>query len=233
MADLAALQSTLGITFNDSSLLEKSLVHRSYLNENPHQTESNERLEFLGDALIGLAIADELYRRFPERHEGELTKLRSAVVRRESLAEIADLLHLGQYLYLGRGEAQGGGRNRERNLACVFEAVIGAALLDSGYDVARNLVLKLLKEPMEQAVEQMDTMDYKSRLQEVVQAQQQYALGYRVIEMTGPDHDRVFRVEVTVGGIAIGVGSGKSKQQAEKDAARVALEALSREDDAV
>jgi len=233
MADLATLQSTLGVTFNDSSLLEQSLVHRSYLNENPDQTISNERLEFLGDALIGLAIAHELFRRFPKIDEGELTKLRSAVVCRESLADIADLLHLGEYLYMGRGEALGGGGKRERNLACVFEALMGAVLLDSGYDIACDLVLKLLKEPMEQAIEQLDTKDYKSRLQEIVQARQQYPPIYRVVEMTGPDHNRVFIVEVTAGGIAIGVGSGKSKQQAEKDAAHAALRTLSREDGTV
>ena len=228
MTNLAALLTTLGLTFNDSSLLEQSLVHPSYLNENPGQTESNERMEFLGDALIGFVIADELYRRFPERHEGELTKLRSAVVCGKTLSGIADLLHLGQYLYLGRGEEQGGGRNRERNLACVFEALIGAVLLDSGYDAARNLVVKLLKGAIEQVVDQLDIIDYKSRLQEVVQARQQHAPVYRVIEMIGPDHAREFRVQVTAAGIAIGVGSGKSKQQAEKDAARVALEALSK-----
>ena len=227
MADFAALQSTLGVTFKNASLLEQSLIHRSYLNETSDELPSNERLEFLGDALIGLAVADDLYRRFPELQEGDLTKLRAAVVCRDSLAEVARSLDLGDYLYLGHGEQQGGGRKRERNLVCAFEALIGAVLLDRGYDVARELLLNLLTEAIDQAAEQLDVMDYKSKLQEIVQAQHQLTPKYRVAIMTGPDHDREFTIEVTAGDRVIGTGSGKSKQQAEKDAARVALETLS------
>jgi len=233
MADFAALQSTLGVTFRNISLLEQSLIHRSYLNETSAELSSNERLEFLGDALIGLVVADDLYRRFPELQEGNLTKLRAAVVCRDSLAEVARSLDLGDYLFLGRGEEQGDGRKRERNLACVFEALIGAVLLDSGYEVARDLVLKSLAKLIEQAVEQLNEMDYKSNLQEIVQAQHQLTPKYRVVNMTGPDHDREFTVEVVAGDRVIGVGLGKSKQQAEKDAARVALESLNEEDSAV
>ena len=234
MADFAMLQSILGVTFKNTSLLEQSLIHRSYLNEaSDLNLSSNERLEFLGDALIGLAVADDLYRRFPELQEGDLTKLRAAVVCRDSLAEVACSLDLGEYLYLGRGEEQGGGRKRERNLACAFEALIGAVLLDRGYDVARELLLNLLKEAMNQAAGQLDVMDYKSKLQEIIQLNQQVTPTYRVVKTTGPDHDREYVVEVIAAGVTIGRGSGKSKQQAEKDAAREALEKLKGEDDSV
>lgn len=230
MADFAALQSTLGVTFKNTSLLEQSLIHRSYLNETSQELSSNERLEFLGDALIGLAVADDLYWRFPELQEGDLTKLRAAVVCRDSLAEVARSLDLGDYLYLGRGEEQGGGRKRERNLACVFEALIGAVLLDKGYDVARELLLKLLRAAIDQAAEQLDVMDYKSKLQELIQLRQQVTPTYRVVKTAGPDHDREYSVEVVAAGVAIGMGLGKSKQQAEKEAARAALEKLNAED---
>jgi len=230
MADFATLQSTLGVTFENTSLLEQSLIHRSYLNENVDlELSSNERLEFLGDALIGLAVADDLYRRFPELQEGDLTKLRAAVVCGDSLAQVGRSLNLGDYLYLGRGEDLGGGRKRERNLACAFEALIGAVLLDRGYNVARELLLTLLKETINQAAEQLDEMDYKSHLQELMQLKQQVTPTYRVIKTEGPDHDREYNVEVVVGGMVVGSGSGKSKQQAEKDAARVALEKLEME----
>ena len=233
MADFAALQNTLGVTFKNVSLLEQSLIHRSYLNETSAELSSNERLEFLGDALIGLVVAEDLYRRFPELQEGNLTKLRAAVVCRDSLAEVARSLDLGNYLYLGRGEEQGDGRKRERNLACAFEALIGAVLLDNGYEVTRDLVLKSLAKLIEQAVEQLNEMDYKSNLQEIVQAQHQLTPKYRVVNMTGPDHEKEFTVEVVAGDRVIGLGLGKSKQQAEKDAARVALEILNNEDSAV
>ena len=229
MPDFAALQNILGVTFKNTSLLEQSLIHRSYLNETSDELLSNERLEFLGDALIGLAVADDLYQRFPELQEGDLTKLRAAVVCRDSLAEVARSLELGDYLHFGRGEEQGGGRKRDRNLACAFEALIGAVLLDGGYDVARALLLNLLRAAIDHAVDQLDAMDYKSKLQELIQLRQQVTPTYRVVKTAGPDHDREYSVEVVAGGLAIGMGSGKSKQQAEKDAARVALEKLQRE----
>jgi len=233
MADFATLQSSIGVTFNDATLLERALVHRSYLNETSEDLSSNERLEFLGDALIGLAVADDLYRRFPQLQEGDLTKLRAAVVCRDSLAEVARSLDLGEYLYLGRGEEQGGGRKRDRNLACAFEGLIGAVLLDRGYDVAGELLLKLLKEAIDEAAEQLGVMDYKSKLQELVQLRQQVTPTYRVVKTEGPDHDREYYVEVVAANVAIGMGSGKSKQQAEKDAARVALEKLDGENSSV
>jgi len=224
------LQSTIGITFQNLSLLEQSLVHRSYLNENPDfPLSSNERLEFLGDALIGFVVAEELYREFPQLSEGELTKLRAALVCRESLAHLAASLKLGEYLYLGRGEIQSGGRRRQSNLACVFEALVGAILLDQGYHAAKDFSLKLLRSELKRAIEEVHTTDYKSRLQELIQSRQQITPTYRIVKMVGPAHDREFTVEVMAGDVVIGRGSGKSKQIAEKEAARAALESLNRE----
>jgi len=233
MADLAVLQSSIGIAFNDVNLLKQALFHRSYLNETPEDLSSNERLEFLGDALIGLAVADYMYRRFPHLQEGDLTKVRAAVVCRESLAVVADSLKLGDYLYLGHGEDQGGGRRRERNLACAFEAVVGAVLLDRGYQAASELLLNLLGSAIDIAAEQLDVMDYKSKLQQLIQSQKQVTPTYRVIKTEGPDHQREYSVEVVADGVAIGSGIGRSKQQAEKNAARVALQRLSGEDSSV
>ncbi|MFC1998724.1 ribonuclease III [Chloroflexota bacterium] len=229
MADFATLQSSIGVTFNDATLLEQALVHRSYPNETSAELSSNERLEFLGDALIGLAVADDSYQRFPDLQEGDLTKLRAAVVCKDSLAQVARSLDLGENLYLGRGEEQGGGRKRDRNLACAFEALIGAVLLDRGYDIAKDLVLKLIRPLIEQSAEQLGVADYKSKLQELIQLKQQVTPTYRVVKAVGPDHDRDYYVEVAAAGVVIGMGSGKSKQQAEKDAARVALEKLNGE----
>ncbi|MBT3363032.1 MAG: ribonuclease III [Chloroflexi bacterium] len=234
MVDLATLQGSICLTFNNTSLLEQALIHRSYLNENPDNLlPSNERLEFLGDALIGFAVAHELYRRYSQLQEGELSKLRAAVVCQECLAQMAKELHLGQYLYMGKGEEQGGGRQRDRNLACVFEAVVGAVLLDLGYDAARDFVLKMLAGPIEQSVQELGARDYKSGLQVVVQSRMQVTPSYRVVKTSGPDHDRVFVVDVLADGVVIGSGTGKSKQQAEKEAARVALEKLGAEDETV
>ena len=233
MADLAALQSSIGIAFNDVNLLKQALVHRSYLNETSEDLSSNERLEFLGDALIGIAVADYLFRRFPNLQEGDLTKLRAAVVCRDSLADVAHSLKLGDHLYLGRGEDQGGGRRRERNLACAFEAVVGAVLLDRGYQAAAELLLNLLEPAIDIAAGQLDVMDYKSKLQQLIQSRKQITPTYRVTKTEGPDHEREYSVEVVAGGVAIGSGTGRSKQQAEKDAARAALQRLSGEGSSV
>ncbi|MFC1905933.1 ribonuclease III, partial [Chloroflexota bacterium] len=209
MPDFATLQRSIGVTFKDASLLKKAFVHRSYLNETSEDLSSNERLEFLGDALIGLAVADDLYRRFPDLQEGDLTKLRAAVVCGGSLAEVGRSLNLGDYLYLGRGEERGGGRMRERNLACAFEALIGAVLLDRGYGTASELLLNLLRAAIDQAAEKLHVIDDKSHLQELVQLIRQVAPTYRIFKTEGPDHDKEYHVEVVAGGIVIGMGSGK------------------------
>jgi ribonuclease-3 len=229
LSALDTLQASLGVSFNDPSVLQQALVHRSYLNENPGSNlSSNERLEFLGDAVLGFVIASELYSRFPGLSEGELTKLRSALVRGETLSRIALHLNLGSYLYLGRGEEESGGRYRPRNLSCALEAVIGAVFVDQGLEVAKNLILKLVKGKLERITEDKSVSDYKSSLQQFIQADHKVTPVYRTVAEFGPDHAKVFTVEVLVGGLVIGRGRGRSKRAAEMDAARNALESLTR-----
>jgi ribonuclease-3 len=225
MTDWSTLQGKLGTSFNDLSLLQQAFVHRSYLNENPDfGLGSNERLEFLGDALLSLVIAGFLFDEFRDLSEGELTKLRSDLVRQDSLARLASSLGLGEYLYLGQGEEKGGGRKRSRNMACTLEALIGAAYVDQGFVESQGLVLRLFASSICDLREQGQASDYKSKLQELIQAERQERPVYRLVEAVGPDHDKTFVVEVVVGGEALGRGSGKSKQAAEKDAAKQALE---------
>lgn len=227
MLEHGALQAILGVNFKDGSLLQQALVHRSYLNENPAMhLVSNERLEFLGDAVLGFVVADELYTRFPDSSEGELTKLRAALVRGETLSRIASSLQLGEYLFLGHGEEESGGRSRPRNLSCALEAVIGAVFLDRGFDIARDFILKLLDDEVDVVVEDKLTDDYKSRLQQVIQSEQKITPVYRTVEEIGPDHAKVFTVEVLAGDTVLGRGSGRSKRAAEMDAARQALQGL-------
>jgi len=225
LADLAALQQTLGISFNNTSLLEQALVHSSYINENPSFTPaSNERLEFLGDAVLGQTVAEKLYQDFPHFTEGEMTKLRAALVRRDTLARIARAVGLGDHLYLGKGEEASGGRRKPANLAAALEAVIAAVFLDLGSSAARDFILRLLDTELENAVSQRTGVDYKSELQELIQAKEQQIPTYHLVEATGPDHDRTFTVEVRLDKTVLGRGSGKSKKAAETEAARSALE---------
>ena len=228
MADLAAWQEILGISFNDPSLLEQALVHRSYINENPgFALASNERLEFLGDAVLGLVVAERLYQDFPHFAEGEMTKLRAALVCRDTLTRIARTIRLGDHLYLGRGEEASGGRRKPANLARALEAVIGAVFLDQGSVTASDFILGLFSKELDKVASQGAGIDYKSQLQEFIQARGQPAPAYHVIEAAGPDHDKRFTVEVRAGDIVLGKGSGKSKKAAETEAARSALERFS------
>lgn len=223
LTNLAALQKTLGIRFNDPSLLEQALVHTSYVNENPAlATASNERLEFLGDAILNFIVAEELFKRFPNLSEGEMTKLRSSVVCQNALSRLARAISLGSYLYLGRGEEASGGRRKPANLARALEAIIAAILLDRGLASVRGFVLKLTSQELDKEAE----ADYKSQLQELIQAKHQQTPTYKVIEATGPNHDRTFAIEVRVGDNVLGRGSGKSKKAAEAEAARSALAQL-------
>ena len=226
MADLAALQQTLGISFNDPSLLEQALVHSSYVNENP-SLASNERLEFLGDAVLGLVIAEKLYQDFPHFDEGEMTKLRAALVRGGTLARVARTIKLGDYLYLGKGEKASGGRRKPANLAGALEAMIAAIFLDQGLTTSNDLVLRLFNEELQRVgASQEAGVDYKSQLQELIQAREQQKPTYQLVVAVGPDHDRRFTVEVRVGDTVLGKGSGKSKKAAETEAAHTALEQL-------
>ena len=227
LADLATLQEILGVGFNDPSLLEQSLVHSSYINENPVSAPTpNERLEFLGDAVLGLVIAEKLYQNLPNTNEGKMTKLRAALVCRDTLARVARTIKLDDYLYLGKGEERSGGRNKTTNLAGALEAVIAAIFLDQGSATTRGFVLRLFNQELEKVTSQGTKANYKSQLQELIQAKGQPIPVYHVTDTKGPDHDRRFTVEVRVGDTVLGRGSGKSKKLAETEAARSALERL-------
>lgn len=224
MADLAALQEIIGVLFNDPSLLDNALVHSSYVNEQPGLAlSSNERLEFLGDAVLDYIIAERLFHDFPDCTEGEMTRIRAGLVRGDSLARIAAGIGLGDYLYLGRGEAASGGREKPSNLAGALEAVIAAVCLEQGMAAAREFILTLFQKELERVARQGARTDYKSRLQELTQERWQAAPVYHIVETKGPDHDREFTVEVGVGDNVLGRGTGKSKKAAETEAARSAL----------
>ncbi|UCH42219.1 MAG: ribonuclease III [Dehalococcoidales bacterium] len=227
MADLDTLQQTLGVYFKDISLLKQALVHGSYINESPGFTpSSNERLEFLGDAVLGLIVAQKLYQDFPHFAEGKMTKIRAAIVRRDTLVRMARNIDLENYLYLGKGEEASGGRYKPTNLASAFEAVIAAIFLDQGLTITRDIILRLIDAKLQELIS-TGTVDYKSELQEFIQARKQQSPTYEVIEITGPDHNRTFTVEVRLGETVLGRGSGKNKKAAESKAARSALEQLS------
>jgi ribonuclease-3 len=225
--DIGALQKILGVTFNRPSLLEQALVHSSYINENPaYVFGHNERLEFFGDAVLDFIVADKLYQEFPDLSEGKMTKLRAALVRRDTLARVARAIRLGDYLYMGKGEESSGGRNKTPNLAGALEAIVAAVYLDQGMDAAGNMVNGLLVEEWKKVSRQGVYVDYKSKLQEMVQSRFQMTPAYRLVSEAGPDHDKSFTVEVMVSTKVLGSGTGKSKKLAETEAARLALERL-------
>lgn len=214
----------MGISFQDRSLLQQAFVHRSFLNENPGLfPQSNERLEFLGDAVLGFLVAESLYFAYPELPEGQLTRLRAALVQAPALARAARSLGLGQYLYLGKGEEASGGRQRPSLLAATFEALVGALYIGQGMEAARQFVVRILKP--EQVLREQEELagDYKSRLQELAQARWQATPVYRTVATAGPEHEKLFTVEAVVEGRAVGEGVGRSKQEAEQQAARQAL----------
>jgi len=225
--DPVSLQQTLAIDFRRPALLEQSLVHRSYLNEAPElDLESNERMEFLGDAVLGLVISERLYGDYPALSEGHLSQIRALLVRWDTLAEAAERISLGDYLILGRGEEMSGGRTRPSNLAGGLEALIGAAFLDGGITKARKLVLKLLGPELEKVAAGAVAVDSKSQLQHVVQTRWHEIPTYRLISSVGPDHAKTFTVEVVVNSEVLGRGEGRNKKQAELAAARQALDTL-------
>ncbi|NUM46748.1 MAG: ribonuclease III [Anaerolineales bacterium] len=211
------------LPFNDISYVSRALTHRSYMNENTDAVEDNERLEFLGDAVLDFLVAAWLYNRFPEMKEGVLTSYRSALVGAPQLAAFGRQWDVGRAMRLGRGEDEGGGRKRERLLCSTFEAIIGALYLDAGLETVRSVIHPMLAPAMDQIVIQRNDQDPKSRLQEWSQS---HGLGiphYRQVSVSGPDHDRIFEFEVTINGKIYGHGTGSSKHIASKDAARNAL----------
>ena len=227
MMELAPIERRLGVRFRSGELLRLALVHRSYLNENPGAApESNERLEFLGDALIGLAVAGEIYRLFPSQAEGDLTALRSALVRGETLARTGESLGLGEHLMMGRGEEASGGRARQSNLAAAVEAFVGALFLDQGYEPARDFVLRILSTEISAVGRGGLPKSPKAVLQELVQSRGLAAPIYHIVDETGKENDRQFTAEVLVSGEVVGRGAGRRKSLAESDAAKSALDAL-------
>ncbi|MBP9814655.1 ribonuclease III [Candidatus Woesebacteria bacterium] len=218
------LQQQIGITFQDQSLLKQAFVHRSYLNESKEFRESNERLEFLGDAVLSFCTSQFLYRTYPKFPEGILTNIRSTLVKTQSLGDVATTLHLGDMLLLSRGEESSGGRQNISLLADSFEALLGALYLDQGVEAATTFLTNVLFPKTEAIIETKSYVDYKSLLQELTQGINKLSPTYKVIKSEGPDHDKVFWVEVVVGDKAIGSGHGKSKQEAEQNAAASGLE---------
>jgi len=216
----------LGLQFSDALLLNRAFTHRSYLNEHPEAIEDNERLEFLGDAVLDFLVGAWLYNRFPEMAEGELTRFRSALVRTEQLAEFSADLGFGAAMRLGRGEAESGGRQRQALLCATFEAVIGALFLNLGLPAVEAFVEPLLDSVADEIIASGSLQDPKSKLQEWTQAHGFGAPTYRTVSSTGPDHDKIFEVEVTISGRKYGFGKGHSKQIAAKEAASQAVIAL-------
>lgn len=227
MVDWHSLQQTIGITFKDTTLLQQAFLHSSFANENPISLiPDNERLEFLGDAVLNFIVAEKVYQEFPNLTEGELTTLRISLIREDTLAHLASELNLGEYLQLGKGEELSGGRQRQTNLADTFEALLGAILLDQGLGTAKDFVLGKLSSHFEKIKNGESGQNYKAKLQEFTQAEYKKLPTYHIIESSGPDHDKNFIVEVVLAGKVLGTGSGKSKKTAEMAAARSACKNL-------
>jgi ribonuclease-3 len=219
------LEAAIGYRFENITLLQNALTHSSYANERWHNSlASNERLEFLGDSILGMVVAEYLYTHFPDRPEGELTRMRADMVCEKTLAAVANRVNLGQHLLLGHGEEQGGGRKRNSILADAVESIIAAAFLDGGMEAAKALIQQFIL--CDVPVTKLNNMDYKTTLQEQVQQKKNQVLTYHLVGESGPDHDKQFAVEVHLNGQVIGKGIGSSKKRAEQDAARTALEAL-------
>jgi ribonuclease-3 len=229
---LTSLCPKLGVTFTDIALLQQALTHTSYANERKAENVlHNERLEFLGDAVLDLIVSEYLFRNFAVLPEGELTKARATVVCEPTLARRAGEIGIGEYLLLGRGEAASGGRERLSILADAFEAVIGAIYLDSGFKAAWQFVLSQLQDDLALIQRGDYVKDYKTLLQEVVQRSSESKINYTVVSESGPDHSKVFEVAVSVNSERFGTGSGKSKKEAEQNAAKQALEQIKCTDD--
>ncbi len=227
MSTLEDFQRKINVSFNNIALLEQAFIHRSYLNEHPKLgLEHNERLEFLGDAVLELVVTDFLYRTYPNP-EGDLTNWRSALVKTESLASVAERLDVSPYFKLSRGETKGNARSHALISANAIEAIIGAIYLDQGYDAAKGFITEQIIASLTQILADGTWMDPKSKFQELAQNQFGLTPNYRVMEETGPDHDKIFTVGVYVGDRLFGQGNGSSKQAAQQVAAAVALEEVS------
>ncbi len=223
--DFSAFEHKVGITFKDKKLIQTAFTHRSYLNENRNSTlEHNERLEFLGDAVLELSVTDYLYKKYPHKPEGELTAYRSALVNATTMAQVAETLGLNEFLLLSRGESKDKGRARTYIMANTIEAVIGALFLDQGYPVADSFIAQHVLSLTDEIIEKGSFIDAKSLFQEKAQEFESITPAYKTIKQEGPDHNKIFTVGVFIGQELIASGNGKSKQEAEQQAAQKALE---------
>ncbi len=223
--DFSILETNIGITFKNKDLLKQAFIHRSYLNENRTvKLEHNERLEFLGDAVLELVITDYLYKKYPEKNEGDLTAYRSSLVNSNTLSDVAEKIGLNPFLLLSKGEAKDTGRARQFILANTFEALVGAIYIDQGYDSANTFIASQLFGLIEEIIEKNKYIDSKSKFQEQAQEKVGITPAYKLIKETGPDHNKIFTVGVYLREDLVVTGDGKSKQEAEQDAAEKALE---------
>jgi ribonuclease-3 len=225
MKEISLFEEKIGVNFSDKTLIETAFTHRSYINENPNiETGHNERLEFLGDAVLELVITRYLFDKYPNKPEGELTAYRSSLVNTISLAESSEALEVNDFLLLSKGEAKDGGRARQHILANAFEAIIGAIYLDQGYDAAEKFIAGTLYGKIEEIVKKGLWRDSKSWVQERAQEEVGVTPSYTIISEEGPDHDKNFIAGIYFGEKLIAKGEGKSKQEAEQNAAQVAIE---------
>ncbi len=221
---LDSLYSKIGYEFKDSNLISTALTHSSYSNESKTKAACNERLEFLGDSVLSLAVSEYVYKTYPDLPEGDLTKLRAGVVSEASLAKVARDLDLGEFLLLGKGEQITGGRDRDSILADAMEAIIGAIYLDGGFEKAKDFVLKQLKSAIEHHYMNNGHWDSKTQLQELLQSKAGTEITYEIIDEKGPDHNKLYTAQVSSNGKVMGIGTGKSKKEAEQNAAYKALQ---------
>ncbi len=227
MVDWQRLQQDIGIFFNDLTLLQQAFLHSSFVNENQNfSTPDNERLEFLGDAVLNFVVAEKVYREFPNLTEGALTTIRVSLIREDTLAQLSAELNLGDYLQLGKGEETSGGRQRQSNLADTFESLLGAIFLDQGLTTVKDFILSRLDSHFTEIKTRGLGRNYKAKLQEFTQGTCKQLPVYRIVQSSGPDHDKNFIVEVTLDNKVLGTGSGKSKKAAEIEAAHSACNKL-------
>lgn len=219
------LEDAIGYRFRNISLLQNALAHSSYANERWHDSlKSNERLEFLGDSILGMVVAEYLYRNFPERPEGMLTKIRADLVCEKALAVVAGKIDLGKHLLLGNGEEASGGRNRDSIQADAVESIIAACFLDGGMEAARSFIQRFVLADVPK--QKLHNVDYKTALQELVQQKKHQTISYTLIGESGPDHSKQFSVQVALNGEMVGEGCGTSKKRAEQEAAHAAIQRL-------
>ena len=218
------LEQALGYCFQNKKLLENALTHSSYANERRNGKPDNERLEFLGDSILGFVTADFLFHKFPEQPEGDLTRLRADLVCERNLARCAEKVNLGEFLLLGHGEDHAGGRHRDSIVSDAMDSVLAAAYLDGGFEAAKGIILRLILSEMPTG--RPGNFDYKTMFQELVQREKDQIISYELTGQFGPDHDKVFAVDVLINGKVVGKGEGRSKKKAEQSAAHEAMKKL-------